>query len=215
MTPKQQLALKLWKEGLPYREIERRAGISEGYLSKIIRIDPEFARFKRKKNPFDYAEQISLMRAQGANIRQIAKMLHLSIPAVSHVVNSNGYHRPRKTPRPVKPSAPPLSEEKKQLIIDLASQAKSWNEILLAADCTLYMARRVLRQNGLWPKPTIPRVMDEDQPWFPEDGAPTYNDNFVLKPEHRTRLEYVQFRRMNGDPIISFEGCDYGRKKNN
>ena len=92
-----------------------------------------------------------------------------------------------------------VTDEQREIIVDLAGLARPWSEIIEASGLSLHVCERVLKEADLWPKPTLDwqevHVEEEDPPWFPPPGSKEYPDGFLLKPEDRARLEEVRKER--------------------
>lgn len=190
--------LQLVREDKTYAEIAEATHLSISTIVRFVaRTDAKKIkrRGKYRARISIHGETIGRMTEAGESDKRIAETTGLSVDQVLRYRRRHGYLKSRKHA---------VTEQQRRVIIEMAGEGQSWNKIRSAAQTTKTQAEKILKESGLWPKPNnfaYNYSHNDDPPWWPDPGAPTYNDDFVLKPEHRVRLEYVRYRRNIGRPI--------------
>lgn len=94
------------------------------------------------------------------------------------------------------------SEKHAETIRAMTAAGKTGVEIARVTGLSKSTIYNFWDRNGIRPEDaSFRKHEEEDLPWFPGPDAPIYNDGFMLKPEHRARLEEVRFLRRIGTPI--------------
>jgi len=149
--------------------------------------------------------------AAGMSYKQIAAILSVSYSTIAQFVRSHGMNRmvrkpsARKERKPRVRAVDRVTPEQCETIVEMAGRAETYRAIREATGLGEHVINEVLKREGLWPKPCRYDLDDDyDPPWWPDpnDPLPDYGDEFVLKPEHRARLEEVRYRRRIGRPIV-------------
>ena len=193
-----------WKAGKKAREIAAALNCSTATVFRAIRkAGAEFRALNCRRNfAADKESQVRAMTAAGKNVSEIAQETGLSEMTIYNFWHRNGL-RPIQAPKPKKRRRvkKEITAEQREIVLDIAGRAGTWTEIQHASGLSLHECELVLKEADLWPKPVNEAREDIDPPWWPEPGAPEYPDDFILKPEHRARLNEVRQWRLEGKPM--------------
>ena len=205
--------LSRYAEGKSYKQIAEEIGRKLCHVQHALERHPEFfAAHRRQRTHASHlpAEKVSELLTIGNSYGAVAEIMGVSYATIARHARILGLNRTARNPKPRKERKPRVraidrvTPEQCETIVEMAGRAETYRAIREATGLGRHTINEVLKREGLWPKPSRYDQDDCDPPWWPDpnDPLPDYGDDFVLKPEHRARLEEVRYRRRIGRPIV-------------
>lgn len=206
--------LSRYAEGKSYKQIAEEIGRKPCHVLHALERHREFyeahkrLRCRRSHLP---ADKVSELLKNGNSYGAVAAIMGVSYATIARLARDLGLNRmarkpktPRKERKPRVRAVDRVTPEQCETIVEMAGRAETYRAISEATGIGRRVINEVLKREGLWPKPCRFEQDDCDPPWWPDpnDPLPDYGDDFVLKPEHRARLEEVRYRRRIGRPIV-------------